>query len=349
MADRSGRTTATTSRSRAAATFIQSLRATLYAALLGLIAVTLAGVTPARAAFPDRVVRIVVPFAAGGGTDLIARRLADEMGKVLGQRVIVENRPGAGTILGSAAVASSPPDGYTLLMATFAHAVNPSLNPKLPYDTFKAFAPVALVARSFNVVVVNPDLPWRSVADLVAAAKRDPGKINYGSFGNGTSAHLAGELFKNLAQVDLTHVPYQGAAPAITDLMGGQIQVMFTTAASVASHIQSGRLRPLAVTSAARASLYPDLPTVAEAGVAGYVAESWYGLYAPAGTPPDIVAVLNQAARRAAESEAFAKLKDMEGLTIEAGAPADLDRYVRAEAERWKRLVEAANIRTERQ
>jgi tripartite-type tricarboxylate transporter receptor subunit TctC len=332
-------------RAHAASRLVWTVAAGLFAVVLA----TLSGVAPATAAYPDRVVRIVVPFAAGGGTDLIARRLADEMGKTLGQRVIVENRPGAGTILGSAAVANSPPDGYTLLMATFAHAVNPSLNSKLPYDTFKAFTPVALIARSFNVVVVNPQLPYRSVQELVVAAKAEPGRINFGSFGNGTSAHLAGELFKNLAAVDLTHVPYQGAAPAITDLMGGQIQVMFTTAASVASHVQSGRLRPLAVTSATRADLYPDLPTVAEAGVTGYVAESWYGLYAPAGTPADIVKALNQAVRRAVESEAFAKLKDLEGLTVEGGTGEDLDRYVRAEAARWQRLIAAANIRAERQ
>jgi tripartite-type tricarboxylate transporter receptor subunit TctC len=229
----------------------------------------------AWALYPERVVRIVVPFAPGGGTDVIARTLAQEMAKDLGASVIVENRPGAGTIIGTQAVAASEPDGYTLLMGTFAHAVNPSLNAKLPYDPHKDFAPVALVARSFNIVVVNPKSSFRSIADLIAAAKADPGKLSYGTFGTGTSAHLAGELFKNMAKVDLTTVPYKGAAPAITDLIGGQIQVMFTTVASAAPLIEGGQLRSLAVTSAERSPAFPQLPTVAEAGVPGYAAESW--------------------------------------------------------------------------
>lgn len=303
--------------------------------------------TGARADYPERTIKIVVPFAPGGGTDLIARRLADEMAKDLNQTVIIENRPGAGTIIGTAAVANSPPDGYTLVMATFAHAVNPSLNANLPFDTFKAFAPVALVARSFNIVVTNQKLPFRSVADLIAAAKAEPGKLNFGSFGVGTSAHLAGELFKNLAKVEMTHVTYRGAAPAITDLLGGQIQVMFTTAASVSSHIQSGQLRALAVTSAERSPVYPALPTVAEAGVPGYVAESWYGLYAPAGTPADAVERLNKSVAKAVQSEAFKKLQEIEGLTPVAGAPGELDRYVRAEAQRWQTLIRDAKIKTE--
>jgi tripartite-type tricarboxylate transporter receptor subunit TctC len=299
---------------------------------------------PARAAYPDRVVKLVVPFAAGGGTDLIARALADEMSKSLGQRVIVENRPGAGTIVGSMAVANAVPDGYTLLMATFAHAVNPSLNPRLPYDASRAFAPVALIARSFNIVTTNPKLPYRTIGDLIAAAKAEPGKINFGSFGLGTSAHLAGELFKKLANVDLVHVPYKGAAPAITDLLGGQIDVMFTTAASVASQIHSGSLRALAVTSQERVPLYPDLPTVAESGVSGYVAESWYGLFVPARTPTAIVQVLGKSVGQAVRSEAFARLSEMEGLTVDGGGPEVLEEYVRTEAERWRGLIAPSDL-----
>jgi len=184
----------------------------------------------ALAFFPDKIIRIVVPFAPGGGTDVIARTLAQEMAKDLGATVIIENKPGAGTIIGTQAVATSEPDGDTLLMGTFANAVNPSLNAKLPYDPHKDFVAVALIARSFNIVVVNPKSPFRSIADLIAAAKADPDKLSYGTFGTGTSAHLAGELFKNMAKVNLTTVPYKGAAPGITDLIGGQIQVMFTTA-----------------------------------------------------------------------------------------------------------------------
>jgi tripartite-type tricarboxylate transporter receptor subunit TctC len=301
----------------------------------------------ARAAYPDRVVKIVVPFAPGGGTDIITRTLGDAMAKELGQPVVVENKPGAGTIVGTGAVASSAPDGYTLLMATFAHAVNASLHAKLPYDTFKSFAPVALVARSFNVVVVNPGLPFKRVEDLLAHAKANPGKLNYGSFGVGTSAHLAGELFKTLGKVDLVHVPYKGAAPAITDLLGGQIDVMFTTVASVTSYVEANQLRALAVTSAERSPAFPDLPTVAEAGVPGYVAESWYGLYAPAGTPSDIIEKLNRSVAQGVRSEAFRRFEQREGLIVAAGPPAELDRYVRGEEARWRSVVRDAGIKPE--
>jgi len=315
-------------------------------AVLGLTMLAFSSAT-ARAGYPDRPVRIIVPFAPGGGTDIIARVLADAMSKDLGQPVIIENKPGAGTIVGTAAAASSAPDGYTLVMATFAHAVNPSINSKLPYDTFKAFAPVALVARSFNIVVVNPKLPFKTLQDMIAYAKANPGKLNYGSFGIGTSAHLAGELFKNLAQVDLTHVPYKGAAPAITDLLGGQIELMFTTVASVASYIEGGQLRALAVTSAQRSPAFPDLPTIAEAGVPGYAAESWYGLYAPAGTPADAVARLNASVATAIRAGTFKKLEMREGLTFAPGTPEDFDRYVRGEAARWHDLVTAAHIQAQ--
>ena len=206
----------------------------------------------AFAAYPDRIIRIVVPFAPGGGTDVVARTLAQEMAKDLGASIIIENKPGAGTIIGTQAVATSAPDGYTLLMGTFANAVNPSLNAKLPYDAHKDFAAVALVARSFNIVVVNPASAIQSIADLIAAAKAEPDKLSYGTYGTGTSAHLAGELFKHMAGVNLTTVPYKGAAPAITDLLGGQIQVMFTTVASCAPLVAAGQLRAIAVTSAER-------------------------------------------------------------------------------------------------
>jgi tripartite-type tricarboxylate transporter receptor subunit TctC len=328
----------------------------LHAAFVVLAAIVLAAIVlaaiayapAARAAsYPDHPIKIVVPFAPGGGTDVIARTLADAMEKNLGQSVFIENKPGAGTIVGTEAVAASLPDGYTLVMATFAHAVNPSLKKSLPYDTFKDFAPIALIATSFNIVVVNPKLPVKSIAELIAYAKANPGKLSYGSYGIGTSAHLAGELFKNLAQVDLVHVPYKGSAPAITDLLGGQIEVMFTTVASVAPYIQSGQLRALAVTSAQRSKAFPDLPTVAEAGVPGYVAESWYGLFGRAGTPSDIVDKLNKAAQQAIRSDAFVRLQQTEGLTLVATPPDELDRYVRGEEVRWRKLVQSANIQDE--
>ena len=288
-------------------------------------------VNTAFAAYPERTIRIVVPFAPGGGTDVIARTLAQEMAKDLGATIIIENRPGAGTIIGTQSVAASEPDGYTLLMGTFANAVNPSLNSKLPYDPHRDFAAVALVARSFNIVVVNAASPIKSIADLIAAAKDDPNKLSYGTYGTGTSAHLAGELFKRMAKVNLTTVPYKGAAPAITDLLGGQIQVMFTTVASAASLIAGGQLRALAVTSAQRSPAFPELATVAESGVPGYSAESWYGLYAPANTPAEIIDRLNKSAAAAVRSEAFKKLGVNEGLVMVASPPAELDSYVRGE------------------
>ena len=301
----------------------------------------------AWALYPDRIVRIVVPFAPGGGTDVIARTLAQEMAKDLGATVVSENKPGAGTIIGTQAVATSEPDGYTLLMGTFANAVNPSLNARLPYDPHKDFAPVALIARSFNIVVVNPKSPIHSIADLIAAAKADPDKLSYGTFGTGTSAHLAGELFKNMAKVNLTTVPYKGAAPGITDLIGGQIQVMFTTVASAASLIAGGRLRALAVTSAERSPAFPHLPTVAEAGVPGYSAESWYGLFAPARTPADVIDRLNKAAALAVQSEAFKRLAVNEGLLMIVGPPQELERYFRGEEERWRKVIQDAGTKIE--
>jgi tripartite-type tricarboxylate transporter receptor subunit TctC len=302
---------------------------------------------PAAAAYPDRPIRIVVPFAPGGGTDVVARTLAQEMARDLGASIVIENKPGAGTIIGTQAVATSDPDGYTLLMGTFANAVNPSLKAKLPYDPHRDFAPVALIARSFNIVVVNPKSPYRSIADLIAAAKAEPEKLSYGTYGTGTSAHLAGELFKNLARVNLTTVPYKGAAPAITDLIGGQIQVMFTTVASAASLIQGGQLRALAVTSVQRSPAFPDVPTVAEAGVPGYSAESWYGLFAPARTPPEVIARLNKSAAIAVQSEAFRKLGVNEGLVMVASPPEELDRYFRGEEERWRKVIQDAGITAE--
>jgi tripartite-type tricarboxylate transporter receptor subunit TctC len=301
----------------------------------------------AMALYPERIIRLVVPFAPGGGTDVVARTLAQDMGKDLGVTILIENKPGAGTIIGTQAVATSRPDGYTLLMGTFSHAVNPSLNTKLPYDPHRDFAAVALVARSFNVVVVNPKSPIRSIADLIAAAKASPGKLSYGTFGTGTSAHLAGELFKDMAKVDLTTVPYKGAAPAITDLIGGQIDVMFTTVASAASLVENGQLRAIAVTSAERSPAFPQLPTVNEAGVPGYTAESWYGLFAPAGTPADVIARLNKAAAAAVQSEAFKKLGVNEGLVVVARPPEELDGYVRSEEGRWRKVIQDAGIKVD--
>jgi tripartite-type tricarboxylate transporter receptor subunit TctC len=303
---------------------------------------------PARAAgFPDKPIKIVVPFAAGGGVDLIARLLADFMGKDLGKRVIIENKPGAGTIVGTEAVARSAPDGYTLLMASPTFVINPSIHASLPFDTIKGFAPVALVARYFDIVVVGSKLPFQSVQDVIAFAKANPHKLNFGSPGIGTSVHLAGELFKSMAHVDMTHVPYKGSAPAINDLLSGQIQIMFSTVPSVAPFIQGGQLRALAITSAQRSTAFPDLPTVAEAGVPGFVVEGWYGLVAPAGTAAEIVSLLNTSVEKAIRSEAFKTIEANEGLTFAPSTPEDFGRYLQSEAARWRVVVIDAHIQAQ--
>src|SRR4051794_26390014 len=311
------------------------------------LAATALAASAALAAFPDKPVKLVVPFAPGGGTDSIARAVGVGMSQALGQPVIVDNKPGAGTIIGSDAVAKSAPDGYTVLVATFAHAVNPSLMPKLPFDTQKAFAPVILLARGPNVLVVRADSPYKSVADIVAAARSHPGKLTYASQGNGTSAHLAGEMFTNLAKVQMTHAPSRGAAPALSDLLGGQVDMMFATAAAASSQIAGGKLRAIGVTSPQRAAAaLKDVPAIAET-IPGYAVESWYGLFVPAGTPPDAINRLHAAAKKATESPELRKLLEPEGLTISAGAPAELDTFVRTETTRWSRIVKENNVKAD--
>lgn len=319
------------------------------AAAVALMGLTSSAALPslAFAEYPDKVVEIVVPFAPGGGTDTISRILAEEMSKDLGQSVIIDNRPGASTMIGSKIVADSAPDGYKLLMASFAHAVNPYMNPNIKYDTATAFAPVALVAKSYNILVVKADSPFKTVQDLVAYAKAHPGELNYGSFGNGTSAHLSAELFKYLTGSDITHISYKGAAPALTDLLGGQVQLVFTSVASVTGHIASGTLRPLAVTSSERSAAFPDIPTLAEAGVPGYVSDAWYGLYAPAGTPPEVISKLNASVGKAIHSEAFKKLEKMEGLVFAPGTSEDLKTFVDAQEARWRKVIDAQGIKAD--
>ena len=302
--------------------------------------------TSAFAAFPDKPIRLVVPFAPGGGTDLIARTLGAGMSTELGQQVIIDNKPGAGTIIGTDAVAKSAPDGYTIVIASFAHAVNPSLVAKLPYAADKAFTPITLIGRGPNVLVVRTESPYKSVADIIAAAKAKPGKLNFASQGNGTSAHLAGEMFMNLAKVDMVHVPYRGAGPAITDLLGGQVDMIFGTAAAVSNMVDNGKLRALAVTTAESSAAFKGVPAIG-ATVPGYAVESWYGLYAPAGTPAEVIQKLNAAAKKAARSPEFSKKVEQEGLAVVASDPAELDRYVKAEEARWRKIVKENNIKPE--
>jgi tripartite-type tricarboxylate transporter receptor subunit TctC len=268
------------------------------------------------------------------------------MGEDLRQTIVIDNKPGGSTIIGTDALAKSVPDGYTLVVATLAHAVNPSLKTKLPYSQDKDFAPVILVGVSPNVVVVSADSPYKTFAEFLAAAKANPGKLSYASQGGGTSAHLAGELFNSLAGTKLTHVPYKGAGPALTDVIGGQVDVMFATASAVGSLVDAGKLRALAVTTPTRSTTpsLAKLPTVAESGVPGYNAGSWYGYFAPAGTPPDVINKLNASIKKGAQTPAFKSRVESEGLMIKTGTPQDFGNFVKAEEIRWRKVIKDANI-----
>lgn len=288
--------------------------------------------------YPSRVIRVVVPFTPGGGTDVVGRALMEALSRELGQSIIVDNKPGGGTVIGSDLVAKAPADGYTLLLTTSALAINDSLVPKLPYKTARDITEVGLICTGPNVFVVRPGSPYHSVADLIQAAKARPGRLTYGSSGNGSSVHLTAELFKLMAQVDITHVPYRGAGPAYTDLMGGQIDFVVGTAGGVAKLVEAGKMRAIAVTSEKRTSAYKDIPTVAET-LPGYAADVWYGIFAPAGTPPDVIAKLNAALAKAANAPAYKQRLSNEGLTVAVNSPAEMTRFMRAEEARWRRVV----------
>jgi tripartite-type tricarboxylate transporter receptor subunit TctC len=291
-------------------------------------------------AFPAKPLRFVIGFTPGGPSDILARAVGQKLGERWGQQVVVENRPGAGGNLAAEAVAKSAPDGYTWLLGNNSIlATNQSLYRKLPYDPLKDFAPVALVAVQPNILVVHPDVPAKSVAELIALAKQNPGKLNYASSGAGAAAHLAGELFKTMAGVDMVHVPYKGAQPALTDLIAGQVQLMFATSASVIPYMKAGRLRALAVTTAQRSPSVPELPTVSEAGLAGFEATTWHGVVVPAATSPDIVERLNQ------DINAVLNEKDLRerlaglGAEIATGTPREFADYIAREIPKWSKVV----------
>ena len=318
--------------------------------LWALLCVALAGV-PAVAqaqAYPSKPIRLIVTFAAGGGTDLAARAVAPKLAEALGQPVVVENRAGANGAVGAEATAKSPADGYTLMVgAAGTLAVAPHLNAKLPFDPFKDFAPVSLLATSAFVVSVNPSVKAQSIRELVVLAKTSPGSLTFGSSGTGGAPQLAGELFKSQAGVNLLHVPYKGLGPAITDLLGGQIQVVFADVGLVTAHLKAGRLRGLAITSAARSSMLPDLPTVSESGVPGYAAGTWYGVFAPAGTPSGIVARLSEEVRRVLALPEVRAALVAQGVEAAGNSPEQYAVFLREEHAKWGRVIAEAGIRAE--
>jgi tripartite-type tricarboxylate transporter receptor subunit TctC len=322
------------------------------AALAGAMAVALAwpatsAWAQAAAPYPTKPLRLVVPFPAGGGTDMLARALGEGLSKELGQTVIVDNKAGAGTVIGNDAVAKSAPDGHTLLINTSAFAIAPSLHPRMPYAAETAFTAVTLLGRAPNVAVVRPDSPLASGSAFLAAARAHPGKLTYGSAGNGTSTHLVAELLKVSHRIFVIHVPYRGASPVITDLLGGQIDLAFATLPSVAPFIASGKLRPLAVTSAKRSPLLPEVPTFGELGVRGYEAELWYGIWAPAGTPEAVLQKLHAAISRVGAGEEFKRRAQAEGLVLSLEPPAKAQGIVIADMARWKKVIQAQSIKAE--
>ncbi|MEY2735658.1 MAG: hypothetical protein RLZ58_1067 [Pseudomonadota bacterium] len=309
--------------------------------------------TQAQTAWPSKPVRIVVPFPAAGTTDILARAMAPELQRVFGQPFVVENKPGAGGNLGSADVAKSANDGHHLLMGTVGtHSINPSLYPKMPYDHVKDFVPVTLVAGVPNVLVVNPALAQRhninSVADLIAYAKANPGKLNMASSGNGTSIHLSGELFKSQAGVFMTHFPYTGSGPALLALMAGDMDVMFDNLPSSMPHIKSGKLKALAVTSSQRSAALTDVPTVEQAGnLKGFEASSWFGLLAPAGTPADIVNRIQQETAKALNLPAVKERLLSQGAIPSGNTPAEFTRFIDAEIKKWAPVVKASGAKVD--
>jgi tripartite-type tricarboxylate transporter receptor subunit TctC len=297
--------------------------------------------------YPTKPIKIVVPYPPGGFNDTLARTLADKMHGAWGQTVLVENRPGGGTTIGTNLVARAPADGHTLLIVSFAFAVNPTLYRTLPYDTVSDFAPVALAAGTPNLLVVNPKLPIRSVEELIALAKSKPAGLNYASAGNGSSNHLCMELFKSLTGANLVHVAYRGSAPAVTDLIGGQVDVMFDNTPNVWPHVKAGKLRALAVSGATRSPFTPELPTVAQAGVKGFDVTVWFGVVAPRATPEAVVEKLNAEVNRILRLKEVAALFRGQGVEPLGGSAAQFEAFLRAQIDKWAAVVKTSGARAE--
>ena len=297
--------------------------------------------------YPSKPVRLIVPFAPGGSNDIMARITAQKLTESFGQQVIVDNRAGASGIVGTEIAAKAPPDGYTVLMMSLTLTVNPSLYKKLPYDTVKDLAPVTLVASAPLMLVVHPSIPAKSVNEFIAFAKANPGKLNFGSGGAGATPHLAGEMLKMMARLQMTHVPYKGGGPALADLIGGQIQVMLENLPSTLPHVKAGRLRALALTGLNRSPLVPDLPTLDEAGLKGYEIVGWNGLFVPSGTPQNIIAYLHGlTVKMLAQAEVKERLATL-GAEGVGNTPDEFRAFVKAEIVKWARVVKEAGLKVE--
>lgn len=297
--------------------------------------------------FPSRPLRLISPFSPGGGNDFVSRTMAGAMAKELGQTVVVDNRPGANTIIGMELVAKSAPDGYTLITTSSTQAINATLFPKLPYDSIKSFQAISLVGSSPLIVAVPVASPITNISGLIAAAKAKPGELTYPSAGTGNSTHLGGELFAAMAGIKLLHVPYKGSAPGIVDLMAGRMSVVFSTSPSVLPHIKSGRLRALATTGGRRSAVAPDLPTVTESGVSGYEATSWYGIIAPAGTPKSVVTRLHGAIVQAIAEPDIRQRLLAQGIDPVGSTPEEFAAYVKAEIGKWAKVLQTAGVKPE--
>jgi tripartite-type tricarboxylate transporter receptor subunit TctC len=318
------------------------------AAALAVVMWSLAGPGAHAQAYPARPVRYIVPFPPGGGADLIARSVAQKITEGGGMQFLIDNRPGAGTILAAELAARSAPDGYTIFHgANTSHAINPNLHVKLPYDPIRDFAPITRLASFPNIVVVHPSLPVRSLKALVALAKARPGQLNFSSSGNGTPAQLAGVMFNDAAGVDMVHIPYKGSAPALTALMSGETQLMFSSLASALPFVRSGRLRPLAVTSAQRSPAVPDMPTIAESGYPGFEAITWHGLFAPAGTPPAMVARLHSEFARVLDAKEFRTWMLNQGADAASSTPEEFAAFVKSELTLYAKIVRKAGMKAD--
>ena len=298
--------------------------------------------------YPVKPIHLIVPFPPGGGNDTVARAIAQQAGPDLGQPLVIDNRPGAGGSVGAELAAKAPPDGYTLFLAGVgSHAVNPNLHRNLPYDAIRDFTPITLIASAPSVLVVNPSLPAKNIAEFTVYARANPGKLNYASNGNGSAAQLAAAMYEWMAGVKMVHVPYKGIAPAMTDLLSGEVQLMFGTIVALVPHVQAGKLRALAVTSKKRSSLLTEVPTLAESGLPEYEAGSWYGILAPAGTPRDIVTRLNGTVVKALRQPEVAQRLLQEGAEPIGSTPEEFGAHIRNEIARVARVVREAGIRIE--